>query len=381
MEHFASDIKSSKESLKRIQKYILNKSIIGDKANKVKDLEDIGEVAWGFILALYKSQWDNLIADKNGLLFRYKVKAQFNPLLPRNVVSNKSKNTNKTTTVSTLSPSILAKSPKEVVEILKFFKKNSSIQEKKSYAQVLPQNINMARDTLRIKEAFPNLQNKKIKNIQKIISSEGKPKPHLNMTTKGSSWKQVIVSMNTTNTNNFMNDSSTHVTNINRVLKNIKSEVMADFIHMEKSGLVITTNKIASNLDLQTIKKYVKNLYSVDAYNVKSLRLPQSKSFLKIISILYISENTNSHITSDEIEGIIKANYIFNNIVLASKPRVIKVLPKSEMSIIWIDIWDTQSRVKAKGLINRCFNVGRYITTIRGMNMNPRVPQCKNCWK
>ena len=42
----------------------------------------------------------------------------------------------------------------------------------------------MARETLKIKEVFPNLQNKKIENIQKIISSEGKPKPWFNMTTK-----------------------------------------------------------------------------------------------------------------------------------------------------------------------------------------------------
>jgi len=28
-----------------MQKYILNKSIVGDKANKVKDLEDVGETA------------------------------------------------------------------------------------------------------------------------------------------------------------------------------------------------------------------------------------------------------------------------------------------------------------------------------------------------
>ena len=32
-------------------------------------------------------------------------------------------------------------------------------------------------------------------------------------------------------------------------------------------------------------------------------------------------------------------------------------------------------------LINRCFNVGRYIVTIHRANMNPGVPQCKNCWK
>jgi len=32
-------------------------------------------------------------------------------------------------------------------------------------------------------------------------------------------------------------------------------------------------------------------------------------------------------------------------------------------------------------LINRCFNVGQYIVTIRGANMNPGVLQYKNCWK
>jgi len=140
--------------------------------------------------------------------------------------------------------------------------------------------------------------------------------------------------MTITNANNFMNDSSTHVTNINRALKNIKSQVMADFIRIEKSRLVITTNKVASNLNLQTIEKYMKNSYSVDVNNVESLRLPQSKSFLKIIGIPYISENTNSHIISDKIEDIIKANHIFNNVVLASQLRVIKVLPKSDMFII-----------------------------------------------
>ena len=78
---------------------------------------------------------------------------------------------------------------------------------------------------------------------------------------------------------------------------------------------------------------------------------------------------------------IIKQNHIFNNVTLASKPRVIKVSPKSDMAIIWINIWDTQSGTKAKDLVNRCFNVGRFITTIREANANPSVPQCKNCWK
>ena len=54
---------------------------------------------------------------------------------------------------------------------------------------------------------------------------------------------------------------------------------------------------------------------------------------------------------------------------------------KSDMSIIWINIWDVQSDSRAKTLINWCFNVRKYIMTVRGANMNPRVLQCKNCWK
>ena len=37
--------------------------------------------------------------------------------------------------------------------------------------------------------------------------------------------------------------------------------------------------------------------------------------------------------------------------------------------------------MKAKSLINRKSNVRSFIVTIQGANMNPGVPQCKNCWK
>ena len=115
---------------------------------------------------------------------------------------------------------------------------------------------------------------------------------------------------------------------------------MAEFICMEKSGLVITANKVASALDLQAIKKYIKNSYNVDMDNMESPRLLQSKLFFKIIGISYISEITNSYIMSDKIKSIIKTNYIFHNVVLVSKYKVIKVLPKSDISIIWINIWN-----------------------------------------
>jgi len=39
------------------------------------------------------------------------------------------------------------------------------------------------------------------------------------------------------------------------------------------------------------------------------------------------------------VKKLLKKNHIFNNIFLASKPRVIKISLKSNMAIIWIDIY------------------------------------------
>ena len=121
-----------------------------------------------------------------------------------------------------MSPPIPAKSPKEVRDISKYFKTknltNNNKNNNKPYAQASNANNN-TREVLKIKETFLNLQVKKIKNTQKIIRGDNKPKFKLNMTTKGLSRKQVIVPMNNNNKTNFMKDSSNHVTNLNRTLK------------------------------------------------------------------------------------------------------------------------------------------------------------------
>jgi len=82
------------------------------------------------------------------------------------------------------------------------------------------------------------------------------------------------------------------------------------------------------------IKKYVKNASNIDTDKVEVSRLPQSKSYLKIISILYLIENTNISILADVVESIIKSNHIFDNIIVVSKLYIIKISLKSDMSII-----------------------------------------------
>ena len=153
------------------------------------------------------------------------------------------------------------------------------------------------------------------------------------------------------------------------------------YIRSEKSSITIVTNKVASALDLQTMKKYVKNANQINMENVQAPHLSQSKSYLKIISLPYLMNNMNVPLNLEVVEKILKNNYIFNNISLASRPRIIKISPKSDMTIIWLDIWDLQSSSNAKGLINRYFNFRSFIAIICEVDKNSSVPQYKKCWK
>jgi len=74
-------------------------------------------------------------------------------------------------------------------------------------------------EILKIKEMFPHLQNKKIDQVQKIISgSENKLKLQINITMKRPSHKQVIVLMNNELAKKYLKDSSTYIISINYVI-------------------------------------------------------------------------------------------------------------------------------------------------------------------
>ena len=346
-----------------------------------KDLSGMGKSIWEFISSVYDSHWDALFVDENNTTLRNKVKSKFAPQVKFPQTSNKGKDTPKPTFVSSIPPPIPAKSPKEVKEISKLFKKIKKPTMKKSYAQALTpkphssdKSSNIAMNTLKIKETFSNLPNNKIDSIQKVInSSNDKAKPRLNMTTKGLSHKQVIIPMSCNLGKRFIKDSSSHVININQALKSIRSNICTDFICVDNKGIIISTNNVAVNSNLQKIEKYVKMSLATNNNSIFSPQLPQSKSYLKIMGIPYFVDKSNIHISSEDIECILKNNHIFNDIVLTSKPHIIKVSAKLNMTIIWIDIWDTQNNNNAKKIINRHFNVGSVIATVRGTNMNPGV--------
>ena len=90
---------------------------------------------------------------------------------------------------------------------------------------------------------------------------------------KGPFRKQIIVPISDNNKSKFIVDSSNHITNINRALQSIKSDIKVNFIHSENLGVTIITNKVALLLDLQMIKIYVKNAKHIIVEEVKVLHL------------------------------------------------------------------------------------------------------------
>ena len=169
MEQLATDAINIKKSLWHIGKYILNEKIEQGKANSIADLRNVGEATWNFISSIYEAGWDEIIADKDNFSFRWKVKIQFNPLSIGASIFKKDKVTAKPALILSFSPPILAKPPKEVNTIFKYFKKPSKNLGKKLYAQASSPSSNITREILKIKEIFPKLQDKKFKR-----SSQGK---------------------------------------------------------------------------------------------------------------------------------------------------------------------------------------------------------------
>ena len=86
--------------------------------------------------------------------------------------------------------------------------------------------------------------------------------------------KQIIVSIDNNNKAKFITSSSKHITNLNRILKNIKLDVIADFTCMNQIGIVIVTNKVASLSDLQIIENYVMNIEYINSEDVEIPYLP-----------------------------------------------------------------------------------------------------------
>ena len=395
--HHALSVFRTEKSLDKDSEMIYNslsrmRSFIKHHPNPTeREVTVVVEKLWGLIDIIYAAKWDSVPFNKDkNMTIRKCVGDHIVPYYTQNQPSTESSNTTKMNTPppppsaeAAPSPSVnTPRAPPPPNKNVESTTKKDSIPSnlKKSYAQASKSNLSRIEDIVRVKEAFPALSADEVEKVLKIKNSRGNnKKPKINMTTRGLSRKEVIIPMAKNIAELIVNSAHTHITNINKCLRNAKSDIVADFIRITNNGIVITTSKLANDLKLTTIENYLKSIQNIDSNSIESPRLPKSKSYMKIIGLPY--KINQDALSPDFIEGVLKETHLFKDVVLASKPSIITASPKSDMAVVWVDIWDSQSGSLAKNIINRRFNIGRFIATIKGTNMNPGVPQCKNCWK
>ena len=281
------------------------------KLNDLEDFNSIGKAIWNFISSVYQFNWDSLYADKQSNSLRRKIATKFTPRVnPSPGKNNKETNKHVLANIDRIPLPIPAKSQKEVNAISKYFKSNKLATDPKksdmSYAQASKQNTSIS-EVIKIKEAFSSIGTKKINQINNIVKGTPKSKPRIQMTMKDPSRKHVIIPMSNDNNAKFMRNLSTHVANINRALRNAKSEVLVDFIHSDPLGIIVVTNKVSLQSDLQIIKHYIKNSEDINTLQVDVPHLSQSKSYLKIIGIPFFPHsNSQDFLTSNNVKTIIK---------------------------------------------------------------------------
>jgi len=98
-------------------------------------------------------------------------------------------------------------------------------------------------------------------------------------------------------------------------------------------GVSIITNSISNPSDLTIMEKHFKSIEGTNNSKILASRLFQSKFYLKITGIPYISPNSNK-LSSKEISDFMSHTKLFENISLVAKSRIIKAFPKSNMAII-----------------------------------------------
>ena len=205
---------------------------------------------------------------------------------------------------------------------------------KKSYMQASKSNVSYnIKDVLQVKEVFPSLLADKVGKMLKVKNSkEDSKKPRINIITRVPSRKEVIIPMIKQITELIVNSAHIHIININKYLKNSKSDIVADFIQITNNGIIITTNKPVNDLDLSIIEKFLKNINNINSDSIKNLYLSKSKLYMKIVELLY--KIKQEVITFDYIEGILKEMHLFKDIVLALKLYVIKTSPKLDIVVV-----------------------------------------------
>ena len=200
------------------------------------------------------------------------------------------------------------------------------------------------------------------------------------MTTQGPTRYQVLIPLTLAAAETVVANAALAVESCNKGLVSARSKLRVESVHKAWDGVSMSTNSVASVVELEVIKQWLKKTASLGEITEVESCLPQSKSFLKVLGVPYWDSKTSLPVTPTQVAEALSSSSLFEGITLASISHIMKASPSFDMSVIWINIWNSQKGSKGKTLINCSFNFGCHTVTVRGTAMHPGVAQCHNCW-
>ena len=228
------------DSIVRLRSFIKHHPV--DKSPMERELLPVVKYLWKLFDTIYSAKWDSLIFNKKkNLTIKKCVREHIMPYYRQNQPLTLTLNTTTMTTFSPLSSaeavsssttnmSVVPPPPNKNIEST-IKKDPKPLNMKKSYAQASKFSLLHIEDIVQVKEVFPALLVDKVGKVLKIKNSrEGNKKSKINMTTRELSRKEVIIPIAKHIAELIINSAHIHIANINKCLKNSKSDIVVDFI-------------------------------------------------------------------------------------------------------------------------------------------------------
>jgi hypothetical protein len=249
---------------------------------------------------------------------------------------------------------------------------------KGSYAQTTRFDGGVSRSSVdgivRLAKAFPELPTKRLEVMQRAAGPPHKA-PRASAMVHGPSRRQVLVTIR----------PAQGTPNPEHLLKTIRtqlalhhSSLVVELAVVSRDGYSVVMSTVASDSDLLQVRG-VARMCHLDAEHV-DVALPTSTSYLKLVDIPFFTVG-DARITLDGVMAQIGKSGFASLVVLQTPARVVCDSPKSDTCTVYLNVADSVSGARAKGLVRKTVQFGQYASYFRAARANPGSPLCSCCWR
>jgi hypothetical protein len=229
---------------------------------------------------------------------------------------------------------------------------------------------------VRLAKAFPELPTQRLISMEKASGANKKAKPNkAPSTVHGPSRRQVLV--NLVPAPSVLDDTYSVLVRIRTKLTQHHSALVAQSVSLAYGGFSISTDCVASDTEIGAIRDGVREAYPA-ATRVEAA-LPTSTSYLKLVDVpRRIGE---SDVTPEMVVARIAGAGLSDLVVLVTPPRVIRDSRQSDTATVYLNIADSTTGSRARALLSRSVQIGRFVCPFRAARTNPGAALCQRCWR